>query len=50
MHVSTRVILCVFDALAGYVDSDSEDSDSDMSDVGEIDSDIETEIGTTYDR
>ena len=34
----------------GFVDSNSEDSDSDMSDVGEVDSDIETEVAATYDR
>ncbi|XP_006814808.2 echinoderm microtubule-associated protein-like 6, partial [Saccoglossus kowalevskii] len=34
----------------GYVDSNSEESDSDMSDVGEIDSDIERENTINYDR
>lgn len=29
------------DAVAGYVDSDDEQSDSDISDVGELDSDVE---------
>ncbi|CAH1792746.1 unnamed protein product [Owenia fusiformis] len=33
-----------------YVDSNSEDSDSDLSDVGELDSDIENEKQKTYDR
>ncbi len=32
------------------MDSNSEDSDSDMSDVGEVDSDIEAENQKTYDR
>ncbi|XP_077993248.1 echinoderm microtubule-associated protein-like 6 [Glandiceps talaboti] len=34
----------------GYVDSNSEESDSDLSDVGEIDSDIERESTIDYDR
>ncbi len=33
-----------------YVDSDSEGSDSDSSDVGEIDSDLETEAQQRYGR
>ncbi|XP_050404782.1 echinoderm microtubule-associated protein-like 6 [Patella vulgata] len=33
-----------------YVDSNSEDSDSDLSDVGEIDSDLEREKQVNYDR
>ncbi|XP_038072339.1 echinoderm microtubule-associated protein-like 6 [Patiria miniata] len=34
----------------GYVDSNSEDSDSDLSDVAELDSDIEKEKEIDYDR
>ncbi|MBN3309055.1 EMAL6 protein, partial [Amia calva] len=34
----------------GYVDSNSEESDSDLSDVPELDSDIEQEAQITYDR
>ena len=33
-----------------YVDSNSEDSDSDMSDIGELDSDLEREKQVRYDR
>ena len=36
--------------IAAYVDSNSEDSDSDMSDVGELDSDLENEKQLRYDR
>ncbi len=35
---------------AGYLDSNSEDSDSDLSDVAELDSDIEREKEKDYDR
>ena len=35
---------------SAYVDSNSEDSDSDMSDVGELDSDVESEKQKTYER
>ena len=35
---------------AAYVDSNSEESDSDISDVGEVDSDIEAEKQKTYER
>lgn len=34
----------------GYLDSNSEDSDSDMSDVAQVDSDLEQEKQVTYDR
>ena len=33
-----------------YVDSNSEDSDSDLSDVGDVDSDVEREKQVGYDR
>ena len=36
--------------VAAYVDSNSEDSDSDASDVGEVDSDIEMEKQQNYSR
>ena len=36
--------------LAAYVDSNSEDSDSDLSDVGEVDSDVEREKQVRYER
>lgn len=34
----------------GYADSNSEESDSDLSDVPELDSDIEQETQLNYDR
>ncbi|XP_072121311.1 echinoderm microtubule-associated protein-like 6 isoform X4 [Mobula birostris] len=34
----------------GYVDSNSEESDSDLSDVAELDSDIEQEVQISYER
>ena len=37
-------------ALAAYLDSNSEDSDSDMSDAPELDSDLENEKQVRYDR
>ena len=37
-------------ALAAYMDSNSEDSDSDMSDAPELDSDLENEKQVRYDR
>ena len=36
--------------VSAYADSNSEDSDSDMSDVGELDSDLENEKQARYDR
>lgn len=36
--------------VAAYVDSNSEDSDSDLSDVGEVDSDVEREKQVRYGR
>ncbi|XP_041352370.1 echinoderm microtubule-associated protein-like 6 isoform X2 [Gigantopelta aegis] len=38
------------EAINAYVDSNSEDSDSDMSDIGELDSDLEREKQVRYDR
>ncbi|KAL5008221.1 hypothetical protein ScPMuIL_013802 [Solemya velum] len=38
------------DAQSGFVDSNSEESDSDLSDVGEVDSDLEREKQVKYDR
>ncbi|RDD40098.1 Echinoderm microtubule-associated protein-like 6 [Trichoplax sp. H2] len=38
------------DQQSGFVDSDSEESDSDISDVGAMDSDIEVEKQQTYER
>jgi len=35
---------------AAYVDSNSEGSDSDLSDVAELDSDVEAEKQVSYDR
>ena len=35
---------------SGYLDSNSEESDSDLSDVAELDSDIEKEKEIDYDR
>ena len=40
----------LYPLILGYVDSNSEDSDSDMSDVAELDSDIEREKEKDYDR
>ena len=36
--------------IPAYMDSDSEESDSDLSDVPEVDSDLEAEKQITYDR
>jgi len=41
---------CSFCINLAYVDSDSEESDSDMSDVAEVDSDIEAERQINYER
>ncbi|KAJ8309461.1 hypothetical protein KUTeg_014335 [Tegillarca granosa] len=38
------------DPQSGYVDSNSEESDSDVSDIGEVDSDLEQEKQVSYDR
>lgn len=40
----------VFLPKTAYVDSNSEESDSDLSDVGSIDSDVEREKQVGYDR
>ena len=49
--MSSVVTVCVFLAFAdGYADSNSEESDSDLSDVPELDSDIEQETQINYDR
>jgi D-alanine-D-alanine ligase-like ATP-grasp enzyme len=36
--------------VTGFLDSNSEDSDTDISDVGDIDSDLEQEKQVRYDR
>ena len=49
MNVLEPLSVCVASA-EGYADSNSGESDSDVSDVPELDSDIEQEAQTNYDR
>lgn len=49
-HVFNILIFFFFFKAEGGVDSYSEESDSDLSDVPELDSDIEQEAQINYDR
>ncbi len=48
--IGTRKRCTWLACIAAYVDSNSEDSDSDVSDVGELDSDLEGEKQLRYQR
>lgn len=45
-----KIQLVLIECVVGFLDSNSEDSDTDISDVGDLDSDLEQEKQVRYDR
>ena len=50
LKLTKKKIIVTISHIPAYMDSDSEESDSDLSDVPEVDSDLEAEKQITYDR
>ena len=49
-HYRNNVHIVILQYFPGFVDSNSEESDSDLSDVGGLDSDLEQEQQVSYKR